>query len=65
MNQFRPDVVPGSFSLIEFAVACPADSSPQEVIGVAISVDKAGSIGKNWNGVWDGTSGFILNMRVW
>ena len=47
MNQFAPRVEPGSFSLMEFAVACPApDVGPaQELIGVVISVDKANGFG--------------------
>ncbi|MEO7594185.1 MAG: neprosin family prolyl endopeptidase, partial [Byssovorax sp.] len=40
MNQFRPKVGDGSFSLIEFAVACPAVGDVQEMVGVVISVDK-------------------------
>jgi hypothetical protein len=49
MNQFAPRVEPGSFSLMEFAVACPApDVGPaQELIGVVISVDKANGFGPN------------------
>ena len=40
MNQFRPQVGEGSFSLLEFAVACPAEGDVQEMVGVVISVDK-------------------------
>ncbi|TKD13048.1 neprosin family prolyl endopeptidase [Polyangium fumosum] len=47
MNQFRPDVQPGSFSLIEFAVGCPAEGPLQEVVGVVISIDKVNGFGKN------------------
>jgi hypothetical protein len=45
MNQFRPQVAPQSFSLIEFAVYCPADGPVQELVGVVISVDKANVFG--------------------
>jgi hypothetical protein len=41
MNQFRPKVGDNSFSLLEFAVACPAEGDVQEMVGVVISVDKA------------------------
>jgi hypothetical protein len=54
MNQFRPDVEPDSFSLIEFAVGCPADGPPQEVIGVVISVDKVNGFGPNQQAYMDG-----------
>jgi hypothetical protein len=54
MNQFRPQVEPGSLSLLEFAVACPAEPPVQEMIGVAISVDKANAFSKNTNAVLDG-----------
>ncbi|WP_170319832.1 neprosin family prolyl endopeptidase [Polyangium spumosum] len=47
VNQFRPEVQPGSFSLIEFAVGCPAKGIPQEMVGVAISIDKVNGFGKN------------------
>jgi hypothetical protein len=40
MNQFRPEVEPQSFSLIEFTVFCPAEGPVQEQIGIVISVDK-------------------------
>jgi hypothetical protein len=47
MNQFAPRVEPWSFSIMEFAVACPApDAGPaQELIGLVISVDKANGFG--------------------
>ena len=54
MNQFRPEVALGSFSLLEFAVACPADGIDQEVVGVVISVDKVNSFGKHQPPLTDG-----------
>jgi hypothetical protein len=45
MNQFRPEVEAESFSLIEFAVYCPADGPVQEQIGIVISVDKRNFFG--------------------
>ena len=53
MNQFRPEVEPGSFSLLEFAVGCPAQA-PVEMVGVAISVDKVNPFGKNQQALTDG-----------
>ncbi len=53
MNQFKPEVAAGSFSLIEFTVGCPA-INPTEMIGVVISVDKANVGGRNQQGVYDG-----------
>jgi len=49
MNQFRPQVEKGTFSLIECAVGCPdtLSGTVTEVIGVAISVDKVNAFG--WN----------------
>jgi hypothetical protein len=50
MNQFHPRVEQGSFSLMEFAVFCPAigsDQGPvQEMIGIVISVDKVNAEGR-------------------
>jgi hypothetical protein len=47
MNQFHPDVEQGTFSLMEFAVACPAGDVPaEEMIGIVISVDKLNRIGR-------------------
>jgi hypothetical protein len=48
MNQFRPEVEPGTFSLMEFAVGCadPVDGTPQEMIGIVISVDKLNPTGR-------------------
>jgi Neprosin len=54
MNQFRPKVAPGSFSLLEFAVACPAVGDVEEMVGVVISVDKANAFGKNGQRLADG-----------
>jgi Neprosin len=54
MNQFRPEVAPGSFSLLEFAVACPADGPVEEMIGVVISADKVNGFGKNGKALTDG-----------
>lgn len=54
INQFRMDVVPKSFSLIEFTVACPKDGPAQEQIGVVISVDKANPFGRNLEALLDG-----------
>jgi len=54
MNQFRPEVEPGSFSLIEFAVSCPAVGPAQEMVGVVISVDKVNPFGKKGQALTDG-----------
>lgn len=54
MNQFRPEVAPGSFSLLEFAVVCPAEGPLEELIGVAISVDKVNGFGKREQPLTDG-----------
>jgi Neprosin len=54
MNQFRPEVAPGSFSLLEFAVVCPADGPPEELVGVAISVDKVNAFGRSGGRLPDG-----------
>jgi hypothetical protein len=40
MNQFRPEVEQGTFSLIEFAVFCPAQGEAQEVVGIAIQASR-------------------------
>jgi Neprosin len=53
MNQFRPKVGAGSFSLLEFAVACPAEGEVQEMVGVVISVDKANPFGANHHRLTD------------
>jgi Neprosin len=54
MNQFRPEVAPGSFSLLEFAVVCPADGPVEEMIGIVISADKVNGFGKNGKALTDG-----------
>jgi hypothetical protein len=54
MNQFRPEVAPDSFSLLEFAVGCPADGVAEELVGVAISVDKTNPFGKGKQPLTDG-----------
>jgi hypothetical protein len=54
MNQFRPEVAPGSFSLLEFAVGCPADGLAEEMVGVVISVDKVNGFGENHQPLADG-----------
>jgi Neprosin len=54
MNQFRPEVAEGTFSLIEFAVACPAIGDPQEVVGAVIAVDRVFPGSKNAQGAYDG-----------
>jgi hypothetical protein len=41
INQFQGDVEPGTFSLIELAVACPAVGPMVEQIGVVVSRDRA------------------------
>lgn len=48
MNQFHPRVEQGSFSVMEFAVYCPAlgQGPAQEVIGIVISVDKLNAEGR-------------------
>jgi hypothetical protein len=45
MNQFRPEVATDSFSVLEFAVFCPAEGTAQEMVGVVISVDRANGFG--------------------
>jgi len=54
MNQFRPQVQTGSFSLTELAVTCPAGAAMQELVGVAISVDKVNTFAKNQPAHQDG-----------
>jgi hypothetical protein len=54
MNQFRPEVVPDSFSLIEFSVSCPAESPAQEMIGIVISVDKKNPFRRDQQALLDG-----------
>jgi Neprosin len=54
INQFRPEVAPDSFSLIEVTVACPAEGAAQEQIGVVISVDKVNGFGRNGSALADG-----------
>ncbi len=54
MNQFRPSVGPDSFSLIEFTVSCPAEGPAQELIGIAISVDKYNAFGPTRQAFQDG-----------
>jgi Neprosin len=56
MNQFQPEVETGSFSLLEVAVLCSVNGSPQEVVGAVISVDKDTLGGRNAQGVYDGLS---------
>jgi hypothetical protein len=53
VNQFRPEVVDGSFSRIELSVSCPAGSPAQEQIGIVISADKRNAFG-NWQEYQDG-----------
>jgi Neprosin len=53
LNQFQPKVEDKSFSLIEFAVMCPA-TNPTEMVGVVIAVDKLNLGGRNVRGVDDG-----------
>lgn len=45
MSQYRPQVDPDSFSLIELAVACPAEGAVEEMIGIVISVDRINRFG--------------------
>jgi Neprosin len=54
VNQFRPKVAPGSFSLIEFAVACRAEGDMEEMVGVVISVDKVNAFGEHGQRLTDG-----------
>lgn len=54
VNQFRPEVASGSFSLLELAVTCPAGAVTQELVGVVISVDKANPFAKNQQALQDG-----------
>lgn len=54
VNQFRPEVISKSFSLIELAVYCPAQGPAQELIGIVISVDKKNPFGRNAQAILDG-----------
>jgi hypothetical protein len=54
MNQFRPEVVDKSFSLIELSVSCPAEGPAQEQIGIVISVDKKNGFGMDRQKYLDG-----------
>jgi hypothetical protein len=63
MNQYRPEVAPNSFSLIEFAVGCPADGPVQELVGIAISVDKANHFGKNRQALEDNEPRLHIEYR--
>jgi hypothetical protein len=54
VNQFRPEVARNSFSLIELAVACPAEGEAEEVVGVVISVDKVNRFGDGYPAGADG-----------
>lgn len=47
VSQFRPQVDPKSFSLIELTVFCPAEGPVQEQVGIVISVDRKNSFGNN------------------
>lgn len=47
MNQFRPKVDSKSLSLLEMAVACPAEGPVEEMVGIAISVDRINGFGPN------------------
>lgn len=47
INQFRPEVVDKSFSLIEIAVACPAEGPAQEMVGIVLSVDRFNGFGSH------------------
>jgi len=53
INQFRPVVEEDGFSLIEFAVMCPA-LNPTEVVGAVIAVDKANIGGRDQQGAFPG-----------
>lgn len=54
MSQFKPEVVDESFSLLEFTISCPADGPRQELVGIAISVDKKNKFGPNKQKYQDG-----------
>lgn len=54
MNQFRPEVEFDTVSIIEFAVGCPLNGPPEEVVGVVISVDKANPFSQNKQRILDG-----------
>lgn len=45
MSQYRPKVDPDSLSLMEFAVACPAEGPAEEMVGIVISVDRINRFG--------------------
>lgn len=63
VNQFRPEAENNSFSLIEFAVACPLEGPVQEQIGVVLSVDKANKFGKKVRrNSWTTSYGFTSNI---
>lgn len=54
VSQFRPEVDPDSFSLIELTVFCPAEGPVQEQVGIVISVDKRNTFGQNQSPYTDG-----------
>lgn len=56
MSQFKPEVEDNSFSLLEFTVSCPADGPRQELIGIAISVDKKNRFGATRQKFQDGNA---------
>jgi hypothetical protein len=61
INQFRPEVEDGSFSLIELAVGCP----PDEVVGVVISVDKLNGFGPKNHPYTDGEPRLHVEYARW
>lgn len=64
MNQFRPKVEDRTFSLIEFAVSCPAGGSPQELIGGVISIDKVNPFGMNRHALTDNVPRLHVEFAV-
>lgn len=64
MNQFRPQVEDGTFSLMEFAVACPANGPVQELIGGVISIDKVNAFGMNKQALTDSAPRLHVEFAV-
>ena len=64
MNQFQPKVEDGTFSLMEFAVSCPAGAAPQELIGGVISIDKVNAFGMNKHALTDNAPRLHVEFAV-
>ena len=63
MNQFRPEVAPNSFSLMELAVGCSVGGAT-EMVGVVISVDKLNPFGMNQHALVDGEPRMHIEYAV-